>query len=124
MKRAAALAAPDPSNPVAGNRIGLKAMIELHSRAWQPLIANASLGASTVYRSYALRAALAREVGTVLQIGLEAAAFGDARYLETRFGPIARIALARYDLTLAGGILSNSGKGRGFYSTFSLYAPF
>jgi hypothetical protein len=118
------LAFPDPSNPVVGNRVGLKALIELHSRAFQPLIVTASLGASTVYRAYAMRAAVAREMNTVWQIGVEGAAFGDARYLETRFGPIARIALSRYELTLAAGILSNSGKGRGVYSTFSLYTPF
>ena len=88
------------------------------------MIAAASLGASTVFRSYALRAALTRELGTTLQIGVGGAVFGDARYLEPRFGPIARVTLARYELTLAGGILSNSGKGRGLYSTLSLYAPF
>jgi hypothetical protein len=118
------LAFPDPSNPVVGNRVGLKALLELHSRAFQPLIVTASLGASMVYHAYALRAAIAREISSLWQIGIEGAAFGDARYLETRFGPIARLSLLRYEITLAAGILSNSGKGRGVYSTFSLYSPF
>jgi len=118
-----ALRAPDPTNPVAGTRAGFKALLEIHSRPWPAFIATASASASTVNRSYALRATFAREVG-LFQLGVESAAFGDARYSEARAGLLARMPLMHVEVTLAGGILSNSDKGNGFYSTLSLYAPF
>jgi hypothetical protein len=117
-----ALAAPDPTNPVAGTRAGFKGLLEIFSRPWPAFVATASASASTVNRSFALRATLARELGT-LQLGLEGAAFGDARYSEMRAGLLARIPLIGAELTLAGGILANSDKGNGLYSTLSLYAP-
>jgi hypothetical protein len=118
-----ALRAPDPANPVAGTRAGFKALLEIYTRPWPAFIATASASASTVNRSYALRATFARQLGS-FQFGIEGAAFGDARYSEARAGLLARMPLLRAEVTLAGGILSNSDRGRGFYSTLSLYAPF
>jgi hypothetical protein len=69
-----------------------------------------------------LRTTFARELGW-FQLGIEGAAFGNARYSEARAGLLARMPLARTELTLAGGMLSNSDKGAGVYLTLSLYAP-
>jgi hypothetical protein len=118
-----ALRAPDPSNPVAGTRAGVKALVELYTRPWPAFVATASASASTVYRSYAFRTTFARDL-RFFQLGIEGSAFGDARSAEARAGLLARVPLTRMELTLAGGILSNSDKGRGIYSTLLLYAPF
>jgi len=118
------LQAPDPANPVTGTSAGLKALFEIHWRALQNFVATASMSASTVYRSYTARATLARELQPYFQLGAEAAAFGDARYSEVRAGVLIRTVLAPAELTLAAGMLSNSDKGRGAYTTLSLYAPF
>ncbi len=119
-----ALQSPDPSNPVAGTSAGLKVLLEIHWRALQNFVATASLSASTVYSSYTARASLVHEFQPRLQLGVEAAAFGDARYSELRAGVLLRTALAPAELTLAAGMLSNSDKGSGAYTTLSLYAPF
>ena len=119
-----ALQAPDPSNPVAGTSAGLKALLEIHWRALQNFVATTSLSASTVYRSYTARAALVHDFPPSFQLGVEAAAFGDARYSELRGGFLMRTKLATAELALAAGMLSNSDRGSGVYTTLSLYAPF
>ena len=119
-----ALQAPDPSNPVAGTSAGLKALLEIHWRALQNFVATVSLSASTVNRSYTARASLVREFQPRLQLGIETATSGDARYSELRAGVLLRTKLAPAELTLAAGMLSNSDKGSGAYTTLSLYAPF
>jgi len=119
-----ALQAPDPANPVAGTSAGLKTLFEIHWRALQNFVATASMSASTVYRSYTARATLARELQPYFQLGAEAAAFGDARYSEVRAGVLMRAMLAPAEFTLAAGLLKNSDKGSGAYTTLSLYAPF
>ena len=50
--------------------------------------------------------------------------YGDVRYVEPRAGIYASATYGRSVLTLAGGALSNSDKGRGIYATLSLYAPY
>ncbi len=119
-----ALQAPDPANPVAGTSAGLKVLFEIHWRALQNFAAAASLSASTVNRSYTARAALVHEFQPAFQLGVETAAFGDARYAELRAGVLMRTRLTAAELTLAAGMLSNSDKGSGAYTTLSLYAPF
>ncbi len=99
-------------------------MLEIHWRALQNFVATASLSASTVNRSYTARASLVHEFQSAFQAGIEAAAFGDARYSELRAGVLLRTRLAPAELTLAAGMLSNSDKGSGVYTTLSLYAPF
>jgi hypothetical protein len=119
-----ALQAPDPANPVAGTSAGLKALLEVHWRALHNFVATASLSASTVNRSYTARASLVHEFQPAFQLGGEAAAFGDARYAEQRAGVLIRTKLTSAELTLAAGLLSNSNKGSGAYTTLTLYAPF
>jgi hypothetical protein len=119
-----ALLAADPANPVVGTSVGLKGLFEIHWRALQSFVATASLSASTVNRSYMTRTALVHEFQPAFRAGIEAAAFGDVRYSELRAGVLIRTRLTAAELTLAAGMLSNSDKGSGAYTTFSLYAPF
>jgi hypothetical protein len=119
-----ALQAPDPANPVAGTSAGLKTLLEIHWRALQNFVVTSSLSASTVNRSYTARASLVHEFQPAFQLGVEAAAFGDARYAEQRAGVLIRTKFTSAELTLAAGMLSNSDKGKGVYTTLSLYAPF
>ena len=79
---------------------------------------------STVHRAYHVRAGLLREFPAVFAIGIEGAVYGDVRYIEPRAGILASATFGKSVLTLAGGALSNSDKGRGIYATLSLYAPY
>jgi hypothetical protein len=117
-----ALRTPDPGNPLRGTRLGLKALLELHTRRWPGFVATAAIGASTATYAYTARGTVARELGA-WQLGIEAAAFGNLRYSEIRAGLLARVPIMRLELTLSGGLLTNSNKGAGAYSTLLLYVP-
>ena len=117
------LADPDAGNAAAGTAFGLKAAIEAYARLDPVWLVNASASASTVHRAYHVRAALLRELAP-FAIGIEGAVYGDVRYVEPRAGIYASTTYGRSVLTLAGGALSNSDKGRGIYATLSLYAPY
>jgi hypothetical protein len=117
------LADPDAGNAAAGAAFGLKTAIEAYARLDPVWLVNASASASTVHRAYHVRAALLRELAP-FAIGIEGAVYGDVRYVEPRAGLNASSTYGRSVLTLAGGALSNSDKGRGIYATLSLYAPY
>ena len=118
------LAEPDAGNAAAGTAFGLKAAIEAYARLDPVWLVNAAASASTVHRAYQVRAALLREFPPVFAVGIEGAVYGDVRYVEPRAGIYASATYGRSVLTLAGGALSNSDKGRGIYATLSLYAPY
>jgi hypothetical protein len=118
------LAEPDAGNAAAGTAFGIKAVIETYARLDPVWLMNASASASTVHRAYHARVALARELAPVFAIGIEGAVYGDVRYVEPRAGIFASTTYGSSVLALAGGVLSNSDKGGGFYATLSLYAPY
>lgn len=118
------LVAPDPNHPAQGAEAGVKVALELYRRLAPDLFATASASASTVHRGYHARAALAREHPSGAAAGIEAAILGDARYREPRAGVFVRTIRGRMIMTLAGGYLSNSGKGQGAYGSLSLYVPY
>jgi hypothetical protein len=118
------LAEPDAGNSATGAAFGLKAAIETYARLDPVWLVNASASASSVHRTYHLRAAVLRELPPAFAAGIEATLLGDVRYVESRAGILASAAYGKSMLTLAGGVLSNSDRGPGIYATLSLYAPY
>jgi hypothetical protein len=118
------LEAPDPGHRAQGTAGGAKAAIEVHHRFRDDLHATASASATTVHRGYHARAALAYDHPGGFSVGYEAAINGDARYREPRAGLFLQRTYGRTVFQLSGGYLSNSDKGRGPYTTLSVYAPY
>jgi hypothetical protein len=115
------LAEPDPGNAQAGTRLGVKAAAEICARFDSVWLLIASASASTLRRTYHARTMLARELAPMWSIGIEGAVYGDMRYMEPRAGILVNAAYGKSMVTLAGGVLANSAKGRGVYATLSLY---
>ena len=107
-----------------GTEFGLKAALELYARLDPLRLVNASASASTVKRAYHARAALLREISPALAIGVEAAVYGDARYVEPRGGLFVSTTKGNSVLAISVGVLTNSDKGKGAFVTLSLYTPY
>jgi hypothetical protein len=118
------LDAPDPGNPSAGTAFGVKGAVEFFAHIAPRWSASGSASASTVHRAYHVRVALARADLPGAGLGFETIIHGDARYLEPRAGLFAHATIGRSVLALSGGLLYNSDKGSGAYTTLSLYAPY
>jgi hypothetical protein len=114
----------DPANPESGTHAGIKAMIELYARAAASWFVTAYGSISSVFGNYSARFAVHHEIAPHLALGVEGAIFGDRRYDEQRAGLIATLTLPKNSLTVAGGVATGTGNGKGAYTTISLYAPF
>lgn len=118
------LAFDDPFNPARGSEAGIKGSLELYSRIWQRYIVTAFGSASTVHSKYYAKAALQYELNETWALGGEVATMGDARYNEQRAGLAASLTWRKKIFSLSAGMLENSGRGDGVYTTLSVYSPF
>jgi hypothetical protein len=108
----------------ARTEFGLKAAMELYARLDPLRLINASASASTVKRAYHARGALLREISPAVAIGVEAAVYGDKRYVEPRAGIFVNTTNGNSVLAISVGILVNPDKGNGAFATLSLYTPY
>lgn len=115
---------PDPGNPESGERIGIKAALEIYARIAPKWFATGYANISSIFQNYSVRAAINRELTSTFALGIEGALLGDTRYNEQRAGLIASMKFARNIITVASGIVQNSDKGSGEYATLTLYSPF
>lgn len=113
----------DPSNPAQGGETGIKGSVELYARVWQHYILTAFANASNVHNKYYVKGTVLRELNESWGIGAEFATMGDARYSENRVGVAGTFTWQRKIFALSLGALDNSGRGSGFYTTFSIYSP-
>jgi hypothetical protein len=113
----------DPSNPAQGGETGMKGSVELYARVWQHYILTAFANASNVHNKYYVKGAVLRELNEMWGVGAEFATMGDARYSENRMGVAGTFTWQRKIFALSLGALDNSGRGSGFYTTFSIYSP-
>jgi hypothetical protein len=118
------LAEPDPGNAQVGTKFGVKVATEICARVDSVWLLNASASASTLHRTYHARTIVVRELAPMWAIGIEGAVYGDMRYAEPRAGILVNAAYGKSLVNLAGGVLTNSAKGRGVYATLSLHAPY
>jgi len=115
---------PEPDNPLRGTKIGIKAALEFFTRPAPDWFVTAHGNISSVYQSYNSRIAVSRNLGRFFTLGAEGAAIGDERSHEIRAGIVGGLQLGRSIATIAVGMLQNSDKGSGTYSTVTYYAPF
>ena len=105
-------------------KIGIKAALEFFTRPAPDWFVTAHGNISSVYQNYGSRIAINRNLGRFFTLGAEGAAIGDERSHEIRAGIVGGLHLGRSITTIAAGILQNSDKANGAYSTLTYYAPF
>ena len=116
------LATADPGHAAQGTEAGIKLALELYRRFTPRIFVTASASVSTVHDAHYARATVGYEFADTFALGIEAAVNGDARYDEPRAGVFVQSNLGSTGFTLAGGMLSNSDKGDGYYGTLSVHA--
>jgi hypothetical protein len=115
---------PDPGNLESGSRIGVKAILELYTRTAPDWFVTAYGNISSVFTTYAARAAVNHEIAPGFALGAEGGLLGDAHHNEQRAGAIATLSFAKASVSVAGGVARSSDASSGAYTTLTLYAPF
>ena len=115
---------PDSGNPVTGTKAGIKSVFEVYTRFAPEWFVTAYGNISSVYRSYSARGAINRDLTSNFTLGAEGAVMGDERSNEIRAGIIAGIKFGQNIATIAGGVMQNSDKGSGMYTTLTYYTQF
>jgi hypothetical protein len=114
---------PDPFNRAQGSELGIKGSFEIYARVWERYIATGFATVASVHNKYYAKGTILRELNETWGAGGEIAAMGDARYTEYRVGLAGSFTWQRRIFILSVGALENSGRGNGFYTTFSVYSP-